>query len=298
MLKTEEIKKTVVTLWELLRVKNGIIAFFGVLVGATFIYTTGNMVPGMKVFIAGFAALLITGAGNTLNDYFDFDIDRINKPGRPLPSGRISRSDAFMLSIVLFLLGLGFSKFVNEFCLNIAFLNSLILILYAKYSKRLLLVSNLGISFLVASIFVFGVAATIQDGVDVLNMAEMKLIAVITACAFLMTLSREITKDIEDMKGDERKYAITLPIKIGARRAKNMAAIFTLTAVAFSLLPLLIQLTFFNLYAYGLMVIIADLLFIISLTMHPSLGQRVMVFGMLLALLAFFLGSILPRLTL
>lgn len=297
-LKVENIKKTAITLWELLRMRNGIIAFFGVLVGATFIHTTGTIIPGTKIFIAGFAAFLITSAGNILNDYFDFEIDKINKPERPIPSGRISRSDAFMFSIVLFLLGLGFSKSVNDYCLGIVFLNSLILIFYAKYSKKLLLVSNLGISFLVASIFVFGVAATIQDGINTLDMEEIKLVAIITACAFLMTLSREIIKDIEDIKGDEKKYAITLPIKIGAQRAKNMAIIFTLAAIAFSLLPfIIIQLTFFNLYAYGILIIISDLVFIISLTMHPSLGQRVVVLGMLLALIAFFLGNIVPRLT-
>jgi len=293
-LKVENIKKTAITLWELLRMRNGIIAFFGVLVGATFIHTTGTIIPGTKIFIAGFAAFLITSAGNILNDYFDFEIDKINKPERPIPSGRISRSDAFMFSIVLFLLGLGFSKSVNDYCLGIVFLNSLILIFYAKYSKKLLLVSNLGISFLVASIFVFGVAATIQNGADMVGMEEIKLVAIITACAFLMTLSREVIKDIEDIKGDEKKYAITLPIKIGAQRAKNMAMIFTLAAISFSLLPFIIQLTFFNLYAYGILIIISDLVFIISLTMHPSLGQRVMVLGMLLALIAFFLGNIVP----
>jgi len=295
-LKAENIKKTAITLWELLRMRNGIIAFFGVLVGATFIHTAGAIMPGTKVLMAGLAALLTTSAGNILNDYFDLEIDKINKPERPIPSGRISRSDAFMFSIVLFLLGLGFSKSVNDYCLGIASLNSLILIFYARYSKKLLLVSNLGISFLVASIFIFGVAATIQDGMDTLSMEEIKLVAIITACAFLTTLSREIIKDIEDIKGDEKMYAVTLPIKIGARRAKNMAIICTLAAIAFSLIPFTIQLTFFNLYAYGIVIIISDLIFIISLTMHPSLGQRVMVLGMLLALVAFFLGNMVPRL--
>ena len=291
-LKFEDIKKTAITFWQLLRMTNCMIAFFGVLVGATFLYTTGGEILETKVFIAGLAAFLIVGAGNALNDYFDFEIDKINKPERPIPSGRISRSDAFMLSIVLFLLGLGFSKFVNDYCLKIAALNSLMLIVYAMYSKKLLLVSNLTISFLVASVLVFGVASTIQNGADITE--EIKLISIITACAFLTTLSREIIKDIEDIKGDTEKYAVTLPIRIGTQRAKNIAIIFTLTAVLFSLLPFIIQLTFFNLYAYGIVILISDLILMISLTMHPSLGQGVMVSGMLLALIAFFLGNIVP----
>jgi geranylgeranylglycerol-phosphate geranylgeranyltransferase len=289
-LKFKNIKKRVVTSWELLRMRNGIMAFFGVLVGATFVLTTDAVIPVTKVFVASLAAFLITGAGNALNDYFDFEIDRINKPERPIPSGRISRSDAFMFSIVLFLLGLGLSKFVNDYCLFIASLDSLILVLYAMYSKKLLLLSNLTISLLVASIFVFGVASTVQTGFG----EEIKLVSIIAACAFLTTLSREIIKDIEDIKGDQENYAVTLPIRIGAQRAKNMAVIFTVTAASFSLLPFVIQLTSFNLLAYGIVVLISDVILIISLTMYPSLGQRVMVSGMFLALIAFFLGNILP----
>lgn len=289
-MKFKNIKKRVVTSWELLRMRNGIMAFFGVLVGATFVLTTDAVIPVTKVFVASLAAFLITGAGNALNDYFDFEIDRINKPERPIPSGRISRSDAFMFSIVLFLLGLGLSKFVNDYCLFIASLDSLILVLYAMYSKKLLLLSNLTISLLVASIFVFGVASTVQTGFG----EEIKLVSIIAACAFLTTLSREIIKDIEDIKGDQENYAVTLPIRIGAQRAKNMAVIFTVTAASFSLLPFVIQLTSFNLLAYGIVVLISDVILIISLTMYPSLGQRVMVSGMFLALIAFFLGNILP----
>ncbi len=291
-MKVKNIKKTILLFGELIRIRNGVIAFFGVLVGAALVYTTSAITQELRVLVAGFVALLITGAGNAINDYFDYEIDKINKPHRPIPSGRISRSDVFMLSIILFLLGLGFAKYVNDYCLSIAFLNSIILIFYAMYSKKLLLVSNLGISYLVASIFLFGVAATIQEGTSMLSIEEIKIVTILTACAFFVTFSREIIKDIEDIKGDKEKYAVTLPIKIGVRRAKNMAIILTLIAIAFSLLPFAIETTSFNVYAYGTIIIISDLIFLASLTMHPTLGQRLMVVGMLLALTAFFLGNI------
>lgn len=292
VLKINNIKKTILLFGELIRIRNGVIAFFGVLVGAALVYTTSAITQELRVLVAGFVALLITGAGNAINDYFDYEIDKINKPHRPIPSGRISRSDVFMLSIILFLLGLGLAKYVNDYCLSIAFLNSIILIFYAMYSKKLLLVSNLGISYLVASIFLFGVAATIQEGTSMLSIEEIKIVTILTACAFFMTFSREIIKDIEDIKGDKEKYAVTLPIKIGVKRAKNMAIILTLIAIAFSLLPFAIETTSFNVYAYGTIIIISDLIFLASLTMHPTLGQRLMVVGMLLALTAFFLGNI------
>lgn len=292
-------KNTFMLFWELLRIKNGLIAFFGVLVGATFIYTGGAQIQWMHVFIAGFAAFMITGGGNALNDYFDAEIDKINKPNRPIPSGRITQSDTLMLSTILFLLGLGFSKFVNDPCLALATLNSIILVVYGVYSKKILLVSNLSISFLVSSLFIFGVAATVPNGVDITDMLgvegmkqQITLVAVITVCAFLVTLSREIIKDIEDIKGDRQRYAVTLPIKIGENRSKKIASALTLIAILSSLAPFLVPVGVFNLYVYGFILLIANLIFIISLTMHPSLSQRMMVLGMAFALFAFFLGNI------
>jgi geranylgeranylglycerol-phosphate geranylgeranyltransferase len=277
--------------WQLLRVKNGIIAFFGVLVGGTFVYASGTPVEWAPVLMAGFVAFIVTGAGNALNDYFDYEIDKINRPDRPIPSGKISRSDVLMVSAVLFLVGWGLSKSINDYCFAIAFLNSAILIFYAKYSKKVLFVSNLSISFLVCSLFAFGVAATIQRNVDVVGIEELILVAIVSSSAFSMTLAREIIKDIEDIKGDMEKYAKTLPISIGEEKAKKMAALFTAIAICISLTPFILPLGTFNLLIYGIIIIAADLIFIASLLMEPAIGQRIMIIGMVFALLAFFLGN-------
>ncbi len=287
-------KKTATLFWELLRMRNGLITFFGVLVSASFICMSGIPIVWLSVLTAGFAAFLLTGAGNALNDYFDYEIDKINKPNRPIPSGRISRSDTFMLSIVLFLLGLGFSKNVNNYCLGIAFLNSVILVIYAMYSKKLLFISNLSISFLVSSIFIFGVAATVQEGMNISSMKEMQLIAILTVCSFLITLSREMVKDIEDIKGDKKRYALTLPIKIGVKRTKTLITLFTLSAIIVSFIPFFMHLAFFNIYVYGILIGIADIVFLVALTMNPALSQRMMILGMIIALTGFFFGNIIP----
>ncbi len=266
---TEKIKNTLMLYWELLRARNGLITFFGTFVGASFMYMTGSGVPIAPVFTAGFAAFLIAGAGNALNDYFDYEIDKVNKPNRPLPSGRISKSDTFMLSTALFLLGLGFSKHVNQYCLILAIINATILIIYARYSKKLLFISNLCISYLVASIFLFGVSATLQGELNLEQLDQIKLVAVITACSFLITLSREIIKDIEDIKGDEEQYSLTLPIKIGVKRSRNIATFFTALAIFASISPLLMGIPTFNIYVYGILIVIADLIFLTTTFLNP-----------------------------
>lgn len=275
------------TLSDLLRVRNCLMAFFGVLIGATLAYSNVAVMPNLKVIAAGIAAFLITGAGNAINDFFDVEIDRINKPYRPIPSGRISKSDAMMLSLSLFMISIAIAKYINFYALLIALANSIILVVYAKYSKKLLLISNIGVSYLVASIFIFGVVST-----DAFYLSEIKIISIITACAFLMTFSREIIKDIEDMEGDKRNYSVTLPIVIGIEKSKIIAWIFAVSAILFSLIPFFINLLSFNLYVYAIFISIADVIFLLALTKNPAMGQRMMIIGMLLALIAFLLGNI------
>lgn len=290
-MKIDKIKEQIVTLLTLIRIRNCIMTFFGVLLGASFIDFSNIFT--FKIILAGIAVFLITGAGNTINDYFDYEIDKINKAYRPIPSNKINRSDALMFSITLFFIGMGLSKYVNDYCLGIAVLNSIILVLYGKYSKRLHLVSNLGVSYLVASIFVFGALANFDSGINeiISEIGKLQLIAIISACAFFTTFSREIVKDIEDIEGDKKEYSVTLPIKIGVKRSKNIASIFILAAILFSASPFFIPQEYFNLLPYGIFILIADLIFLISLTMHPAICQRLMIVGMIIALLAFFLGG-------
>ncbi len=275
------------TLSDLLRVRNCLMAFFGVLIGATLAYSNVAFMPNLEIIAAGIAAFLIMGAGNAMNDFFDVEIDRINKPHRPIPSGRISKSDAMMLSLSLFMIGIAIAKYINFYALLIALANSVILIVYAKYSKRLLLISNIGVSYLVASIFIFGVVS-----VDAFYRSEIKIISIIMGSAFLMTFSREIIKDIEDMEGDKRKYSVTLPIVIGVERSRIIAWIFAISAILSSIIPFFVNLLSFNLYVYGILISIADAVFLLALTKNPAMGQKMMIFGMSLALFAFLLGNL------
>ena len=287
--KTDALRRWAKTFWDLMRVRNGLLAFLGILVSAVLV-SNGNfgVVFSGNVLLAGIAAFLITSAGNILNDYFDVEIDKINKPERPIPSNKITRSDALMLSLALFLVGNALSKYINFYCLIIAAINTMVLIIYSKYSKKLLLISNLGISYLVASVFPFGALAV---GIDPFQLREIRIPVIITICAFLMTFSREIIKDIEDIEGDRRMYSVSIPIRFGIKRSRNIAVIFALTAIILSTIPFITHPVFFNLINYGLLIFIADLIFIVSLILDPSIGQRLMIAGMFIALLAFFFAN-------
>ncbi len=292
-MKADRMKEWTKTLVDILRLRNGLMSFLGVLIAAEIVLYGGQIMLPIKVIIAGISAALITSAGNIINDYFDFEIDRVNRPERPIPSGRVSRSDALMLSFALFMIGLGLAKYVNIYCLALAGLNSILLIVYGKYSKKMFILSNLIVSYLVASIFIFG-ALSIVNIVD-FDSTGIKLVALLSSCSFIITLSREIIKDVEDIEGDKKNYSNTLAIRVGSDTARNMANLFIVVAIILSLVPFATQPLNFDLYSYALLLISADLIFIISMTMNPTISQRIMVFGMFLALIGFLLGVILPK---
>jgi geranylgeranylglycerol-phosphate geranylgeranyltransferase len=276
------------TFLDLMRVRNAVISFLGVFVGAV-VFSLGWPQNIWNVLAAAASAAFILGGGNILNDYFDLEIDRVNQPKRPLPSGRITKSDAFMVALALFLAGLGFAKSINNYCLSIAAFNTFLLIIYARYSKKLLFVANICISYLVASVFIYG-AATVYSPMQGLNPDGVKLGAILLACSFLLNLSRELVKDIEDMEGDQKSYSLTVPLRYGAETAKIIAIASSLAAVVISLAPLASDTRGFNELIYGLFIGITDLTILASYTTSPTLNQRILVLGMSMALIAFLLG--------
>jgi len=273
-------------LLELMRYKNCAMAGLAAVIGGTIAYSAapGKLVWMGLIFITVF---VITGAGNAINDYFDAGIDAINRPGRPIPSGRITRNCAFRFSIVLFAAGIIISYFIgtNLIPFLIAVFNSILLYLYASYLKKKVLVGNLGVSYLTGSTFLFGGAAYGGKGIQVT--------LILFFLSMLATFAREIVKTIEDIEGDRKDGATTIPIKIGERPAAYLACALGILAVFLSPLPYLMGM--FNEY-YLAVVGIADMVFLYAmlqiLRKNPTLSSKYFKVAMFLAMLAFIAGSI------
>jgi len=274
-------------LLELMRYKNCAMAGLAAVIGAAIAYSAapGELLWMGLIFITVFS---ITGAGNAINDYFDAGIDAINRPYRPIPSGRITRNCAFRFSIVLFASGIMISYFIgtNLIPLLIAVFNSFLLYLYASYLKKKVLVGNFGVSYLTGSTFLFGGAAYGGKGIQVT--------LILFFLSMLATFAREIVKTIEDIEGDRKDGATTLPIKIGERPAAYLACAFGLLAVFLSPLPYYMDM--FNEY-YLAVVGIADIVFLYAMVQilkkNPTRSSKYFKVAMFLAMLAFIAGSIL-----
>jgi geranylgeranylglycerol-phosphate geranylgeranyltransferase len=267
------------TYWEILRPFNCMMAAAAAIIGLAI---AGGLQPRVAALIF-LTVFLITGAGNAINDYYDREIDAINRPKRPIPSGRVSANRAFYYSLALFVVGCLCAGLVNQICLAVAAFNSLLLILYARNLKATPLAGNICVAFLTGSAFLFGGAAAGPAGL-LANQVPFLL-------SFLVSMSREIAKDIEDMAGDRAGGARTLPILAGERASAALAAAFALAAVV---------LGFFAPFgrAYLAIVVVADLFFLFSvlkISRGDATGsQKALKKGMAVALLAFLAAALLP----
>jgi geranylgeranylglycerol-phosphate geranylgeranyltransferase len=201
------------------------------------VVTVSNMnIPGQVLISSFLAAALVAAGGNAVNDYSDREIDRVNRPDRPIPSGRITASRALTTAQVLFVIGIIFTVFLNPYCLLLVGLNSLVLILYAWGVKRQGLVGNLSIGYLVGSTFLFGGLATAYSRAGPLIPNELLILVLM---ASLSTVGRELIKAIEDMRGDRNLGFKTFPVQHGAGKAAALAVVFIGAAIVISPIPYL-----------------------------------------------------------
>lgn len=220
------------------------------------------------------------GGGNALNDYYDRDIDLINHPDRPIPSGKITPKSALIFGLLLFALALLLSVLINIWTFVITILAEIAMVIYEAKLKNKGFVGNVTISILVGLIFVFGGA--------IFN--DVQRISIFALMAFSANLGREIVKDIEDVEGDINRQ--TLPKKIGTRNAGFIATIFFLLAVILSPLPYLFL--GFSLY-YFIAVLLSDAIFIYVAIIHfksPSKGQKGAKMAMIFGLLSYLIGGL------
>ena len=257
----------------------------------------GNAVAaGVLTFSGGFVALGLaevdalvaavvatvcaTAAGNAINDYFDRDIDRINRPDRPIPRGAVSPRAALVFSGVLFLGAVVAALALPPVAIAIAVVNLSALVAYTEYFKGYPGVGNVVVAYLTGSTFLFGGAAVGRPlGASVLFVLSA-----------LATFTREVVKDVEDVAGDREKGLRTLPLVVGERRSLLLGVAVLAVAVLASAYPYVTGT--FGL-AYIAVVVPADGVMLhaaVRSFADPSAAQRRLKLGMVLAAGAFIAG--------
>ncbi|NBC18982.1 MAG: hypothetical protein GVY18_16905 [Bacteroidetes bacterium] len=207
---TARLQPVAVRAWgvvQLLRPLNMVMFLVGVVVGGVLSAGAAAFtgVSATRLAMAAASAALIGGAANSLNDVFDVEVDRLNRPERPLPSGRLPVGVAWAVWGVGSGGGLVLAAVLSGAHLVMAGGAVVLLAAYSVWFKRLPLVGNAVVAGVVALALVYGGwavggAATTLPG---------------AAFAFLTTLAREVAKDIDDVAGDAVVRSRTLPLVAG-----------------------------------------------------------------------------------
>jgi chlorophyll/bacteriochlorophyll a synthase len=164
-------------------------------------------------------AAVLNAASNALNQIYDLEIDRINKPRRPLPSGRLSLRDAWTFTFATYVVALVLAWLVEpggrHECFWIVVVATIITVLYSAPPFR---TKRLGIWANVTIAIPRGVLLKVAgwSAVKTIVGSEPWFIGAIFG---LFLLGASTTKDFADMEGDARGGCRTLPIMYGVRRA-------------------------------------------------------------------------------
>ena len=276
--------KKLTALFELTRPINNLITFIAIYLGGVisvdFYFSEG-------IILASLSGMLISAGGNVINDYFDLEVDRVNKPQRPLPAGRVSPTAALVSYLVVSVAGLIISLLINRSTFLIAGVAVVGLFFYSASLKLELFWGNFTVAFISALAFLYGGAAV----------GNARGASVPAVFAFLYHFGREVLKDLEDMEADRLRRSRSIPLACGKRAARRtIVSTFVLLIIA-TILP-------FALEIYGwiyLLVVIVGvdllLIYIVFSTLRDSSPvnlsrlSRLLKFGMVIGIAAVFLGS-------
>lgn len=234
-------------------------------------YQSHSLEPMLNIqqlFMLILAIIFVTGAGYIINDILDLPIDKINKPDRVIVNRFISEQMAYVIYFSFLLLGFLSSELLafttdKQYLLWMYPLATMGLYAYSYYFKKRPLTGNIIISLYCAGVAGLLWLAEITH-LNALNeiapqtAGEVTFILTLYMCfAFLSTLFREIIKDMEDVRGDNRFRVHTLPVVWGLKTSKRLASIIGLG------LLITIVYTVFRLSLFGKWLLMAFVLLLI-----------------------------------
>lgn len=197
---------------------------------------------GWVLFLLITASVFIAAAGYIINDYFDLDIDLINKPDKLVVAKVISRRWVIVWHLLLSTIGILLSLYI-DLTTNVrllVFFNAgcvLLLFFYSISLKKKLLAGNILISLLTAWVILvisWCESSNLLKSAAIGSYTEKitRITFLYAGFAFVISLVREVVKDMEDIEGDRRYGCTTMPIAWGINATKVFVGVWLVVLIA------------------------------------------------------------------
>lgn len=274
----------------LMRPINCVMVGFAVTVGSALAAPDVSSLSLQNLILGFVTGFMLTAASMAINDYYDRQIDSINEPTRPIPSGLVTPRHALIFASALTAVGFAAALLTNIYSLLVAVFAWIVFTVYTTVGKRTGLPGNFLVSICVAVPLVYGSFAVAEKlETNVLIFASM---------IFLANTGREITKGIVDVQGDKSNNIRTLAVRFGEKKAAVAAASFFVAAVLLTPLPWfsgLVSAWFVPLVVvtdFGLLLSSVSLLMDFSRENSRRIKNRVLLW-FIFGLVAFIVGTLL-----
>ena len=245
--------------------------------------------PTSFVIFAVLVVMFYTSGANTLNDYFDYKIDKINRPDRAISSGLVLRSHALIFSLFAFIIGTLFALQLNKNSQLVSIGISLPLIIgYNAKLKKFPLIGNIVVALILSLSFIY--AGFVFDNIKPLIIPAL--------LAFGLTLIREIVKDMADVIGDKAVALKTFPIIYGENKTIVLCTALSALLGIGSFVPFITG--YYNIF-YGILLILTVeiplAVVVILLLNKPSIATakrsaKLLKFSTLGGLFSIYIGTI------
>ncbi|MGQ9469140.1 MAG: geranylgeranylglycerol-phosphate geranylgeranyltransferase [Nitrososphaerales archaeon] len=276
----------------LIRPINSIMVGFAVIVGVG--VASPSMIFSIHSLLGFLTGFFISSFSMVVNDYYDIEVDKVNRPDRPLPSGAISINSAMILALILLSIGIASSILIG--LINFTYYNFVIASVFAFiawfynfWGKKRGFIGNIMVSLSVAIPYIYGGMAV--------NNADRPLLLWLALTSFLAATGREVIKTISDIKGDELRGVKSVARVYGLKFASMLGAMMFFMAIVSSWFPFITGIVGM---VYAMLILIPNLIFVyasIKILKDPSESnalnvKRISLLGMLTGLIAFLIGGV------
>ncbi len=219
---------------EIVRPTDVFLMGLGVFVGS--VISTGRVMLSQELIAGSVACGIFTAFAMLTNDIIDLEIDKINEPTRPIPSGRFTVKGAMDYSLVLLVFAIVVATLTRDvWWITIPPLVAFLSVFYNIFLKRIGFLGNILVSVLVGLSFIGG-------GLIAVGHIPTYLI-LFSVMAFLANLGREVHKGVVDIEGDAARGTRTIAVSYGRETAKRVAALLYCFAILLALAPIPLGLT-------------------------------------------------------